>query len=72
MLKYEDKLFLSETGQTFLNEYGNNTTSLEGSKSLQRKTLNEFGFESTEYDLSNYRKIFHYYYESSTIMIWMY
>lgn len=66
MLEYEDKLFLSDVGQQFLSEYGSNTTSLEGSKSIQRKTLNNFGFESTDIDLSNYRKIFHHYYTSST------
>lgn len=65
MLKYEDKLFLSDSGQKFLNEYGNNTTSLEGSKSIQRRTLNNFGFESTDLDLNNYRKIFHHYYNDS-------
>lgn len=65
MLKYEDELFLSDSGQKFLNIYGNNTTSLEGSKSLQRKTLNNFGFESGELDLGNYRKIFNYYYNDS-------
>jgi hypothetical protein len=64
MLKYEDKLFLSDIGQNFLNEYGSNTTSLEGSKSLQRKTLNNFGFESRDLDLENYRSIFHHYYKS--------
>lgn len=65
MLEYEDKLFLSNEGQQFLQEYGKNITSLEGSKSIQRKTLNNFGFGSTDTDLANYRKIFHYYYKSS-------
>lgn len=66
MLKYEDELFLSEQGQKFLNEYGNNITSLEGSKSLQRLTLNKFGFKSEEQDLKNYRLIFNHYYNSPT------
>jgi hypothetical protein len=66
MLEYEDKLFLSKEGQQFLSEYGSNTKSLEGSKSIQRKTLNNFGFESSDTDLANYRKIFHHYYTSST------
>ena len=65
MLKYEDKLFLSNQGQKFLQEYGENTTSLEGSKSIQRMTLNNFGFESTEQDLKKYRTIFHHYYVNS-------
>lgn len=66
MLEYEDKLFLSKEGQQFLSEYGLNTTSLEGSKSIQRKTLNNFGFNSSDTDLANYRKIFHHYYVSPT------
>jgi hypothetical protein len=65
MLKYEDKLFLSEQGQQFLADYGKNTKSLEGSKSIQRITLNNFGFKSTEQDLKKYRTIFHHYYKSS-------
>jgi len=65
MLKYEDELFLSKQGQTFLHEYGMNTTSLEGSKSIQRMTLNNFGFESTEQDLKKYRTIFDHYYVNS-------
>ncbi len=66
MLKFEDELFLSEQGQQFLNDYGNNILSLEGSKSIQRKTLNYFGFESKNSDLKNYRRIFHNYFKSST------
>lgn len=65
MLKYEDELFLSEQGQQFLADYGKNTKSLEGSKSIQRITLNNFGFKSTEQDLKKYRTIFHHYYKSS-------
>jgi hypothetical protein len=65
MLKHEDELFLSEEGQNFLNEYGNNITSLEGSKSIQRQILNNFGFESQDSDLKNYRSIFDNYYNSS-------
>ena len=66
MLKYENEYFLSEKGQNFLNEYGNNVTSLEGSKSIQRLTLNKFGVESKESDLKNYRSIFNHYYNSPT------
>lgn len=66
MLKYEDELFLSDQGQQFLNEYGNNITSLDGSKSLQRLTLNKFGFKSEDSDLKNYRSIFNHYYNSPT------
>ena len=66
MLRFEDKLFLSNEGQNFLNEYGSNITSLEGSKSIQRMTLNHFGLESTDTDLAVYRTIFHHYYRDST------
>ena len=65
MLRYEDALFLSKAGQTFLHEYGMNITSLEGCKSIQRMTLNNFGFQSMESDLKRYRTIFHHYYKSS-------
>jgi hypothetical protein len=65
MLKYEDELFLGNNGQQFLADYGENTTSLEGSKSIQRMTLNNFGFGSTEEDLKKYRTIFHHYYKNS-------
>lgn len=64
MLKFENDLFLSKSGQQFLNEYGNNITSLEGSKSIQRRTLKNFGFKSTDDDLKKYRTIFHHYYKS--------
>lgn len=65
MLKFEDQLFLSKEGQNFLNEYGRNITSLEGSKSIQRMTLNHFGFESKDTDLAIYRTIFQHYYRNS-------
>lgn len=64
MLKYEDTLFLSNNGQQFLNNYGSLTTSIEGSKSIQRCVLSNFGFLSTDEDLKNYRRIFHNYYIS--------
>lgn len=66
MLQYENKLFFSEEGQRVMAEPGmNNLTSLEGSKTVQRLTLNHFGFNSAEQDLSHYRTIFHHYYHSA-------
>ena len=65
MLNFEDKLFLSEYGQNILREYGQNFISLEGSKTIQRITLNNFGFESDSSDLEIYRTIFSHYYKSA-------
>ena len=64
MLQFEDDTFLSSQGQQFLKDYGDKITSLDGSKSIQRLTLNHFGFCSTDVDLENYRTIFHHYYNS--------
>jgi len=63
MLKYEDTLYNSLKGQQILKEYGN---ILEGSKIIQRMTLNNFGFLSGDENLAIYRKIFHHYYKNST------
>jgi len=64
MLNFEDKLYFSNEGQQIILD-NNNLVSLEGSKIIQRITLNNFGFESKDYDLDIYRKIFSYYYKSS-------
>jgi hypothetical protein len=65
MLKYEDKLYLGEIGQDIMRDIGrNNIFSLDGGKTIQRMTLNHFGFSSTPHDLANYRTIFHHYYKS--------
>lgn len=66
MLSFEDTLYLSPEGQNILKDYGNNFTSLEGSKIIQKKTLNKFNYSSTLNSLENYRKIFNYYYKSAT------
>lgn len=66
MLKFEDQLYLSPQGQDILKQFGKNTTSLEGSKTIQRMTLNHFGYQSNDDSLSAYRRIFHHYYQSST------
>jgi hypothetical protein len=69
MLQFEDNTFLSSQGQQFLKNYGDKITSLDGLKSIQRLTLNHFGFCSTDVDLNNYRTIFHHYYNSPKTMI---
>lgn len=66
MLQFEDDTFLGSQGQQFLKDYGDKITSLDGSKSIQRLTLNNFGFSSTDKDLNHYRTIFHHYYNSPT------
>lgn len=65
MLEYEDKLYLSDKGQEILKNYGDNFVSLEGSKIIQRMTLQSFGFSSSDDSMKNYRRIFHNYYNSS-------
>jgi hypothetical protein len=64
MLKYEDQLYFSNLGQQIMINHGNNITSNNGSKTIQRMTLNYFGFNSMDSDLDNYRTIFHNYYIS--------
>ena len=67
MLQYEDKLYMSKEGQEILGHYGmENTTSLEGGKTIQRKTLDHFGFDTSDESVKNYRTIFQYYYHSPT------
>ena len=68
MLKYEDKLYLSESGQQLLANYGSNTTSLEASKIIQRLTLNHFGFSSNDDSLKVYRTIYRTFSDDSEIM----
>jgi len=65
MLKFEDKLYLSDKGQEIMIDHGNNITNNLGSKAIQRLTLNNFRYLSDDENLSIYRKIFSYYYNSS-------
>jgi hypothetical protein len=64
MLKFEDELYLSDKGQEIMIDHGNNITNNLGSKAIQRLTLNNFGYLSDDENLSIYRKIFSYYYNS--------
>ena len=65
VLKYEDELYLSEQGQTIMRDVcKNNIFSLDGGKTIQRMTLQYFGYSSTLEDLKHYRTIFHHYYNS--------
>ena len=67
ILKYEDDLYMSSQGQEILKDVGkNNIFSLDGSKTIQRMTLQHFGYSSTSKDLAFYRTIFHHYYNSPT------
>lgn len=65
MLKYEEKLTKSEYGQSLYKNPSNNPiVSLTVEKILNRLTLLEFGFNSTDEDVEMYRKIFRTYYKS--------
>lgn len=65
MLKYEDALYLSAEGQKIIGDpYMNNVWSLEGGKTIQRKTLGNFGFTSSDASVATYRSIFRHYYKS--------
>jgi hypothetical protein len=64
MLQYEDNLYLSEYGQNLLRDRGNQTSSLLGAKTIQMLTLDNFGFNTNEDSLKNYRKIFSFYYKT--------
>jgi hypothetical protein len=67
MLNFEDKYYFSNIGQSIMGDIGkNNIFSLDGSKTIQRITLFNFGFSSTDQDLATYRTIFHNYYNSPT------
>jgi len=67
MLKYEDELYMSDIGQDIMRDIGkNNIFSLDGGKTIQRMTLQHFGYSSTPNDLAKYRTIFHHYYNGPT------
>jgi hypothetical protein len=62
MLQHEDQLFHSPAGQEIVSHAV--FTSIEGSNTLKRKTLNHFGFSTCDESLDNYNKIISYYYRS--------
>ena len=62
LLKYEDTLIHSKTGQdVYKNPYNLSLTSLEPQKIIQRMVLAHFGFTTTETDVNMYREIYHTY-----------
>lgn len=66
MLQYEDKLYLSDVGQSVLSSPGmSNIYSLEAGKTIQRMTLDHFGFSTSDESVANYRLIFSYYWRSA-------
>jgi len=67
LLRFEDEYYLSSLGQNIMADKGkNNLFSLDGCKTIQRIVLNNFGFTSTDNDITLYRTIFHNYYKSPT------
>jgi len=65
MLKYEDNLAKSETGQQFYKNFLNKPhNSLIVEKLLNRMVLDHFGFDTSDESLENYRSIFLTYYQS--------
>lgn len=57
MLRYEDQLFFSEAQELYKNPSFNNFTSIEVQKTIQRKTLANFGFDTSDQSLDTYRTI---------------
>ena len=64
MLQCEEKLATSDAGQEHYKSVQNSTESLVCEKSVQRDTLNRFGFNTTDESLEVYRSIFPTYYNS--------
>lgn len=65
MLHDEDEYYLSTEGQNIIKDLGRaNVFSLNAPKTIQRKILEKYGFESDEESLATYRTIFQYYYNS--------
>lgn len=65
MLKFEDQLGKSERGQSmYKNKLNEPQVSLTIEKALQRMTLSNFKFNTSEESLANYRSIFLTYFNS--------
>lgn len=65
MLKYEEQLAKGDFGKMmYTNPLNNPFTSLTVEKALNRKTLQEFGFDTSDTSLNNYRSIFKTYFKS--------
>lgn len=65
MLRKEDELYFSSIGQEHLSAHGG-ASSIEGGKVLQRAILSDFGFDTSDSSLANYRTVIHHYYRSPT------
>lgn len=68
MLKYEDKVIHGDLGKKIYNDnsYEHYTTH-EAMYAIHRIVLSEFGFNTTDEDVKNYRKIFQSYYTSPQV-----
>lgn len=65
MLCREEEITKSQKGQDmYRNSYNNPFISLEVEKALNRMVLSEFGFTTTDEDVSQYRTIFKTYFKS--------
>ena len=65
MLKYEEEIAKGETGQSlYRNEYLEPHETLKVEKALNRLTLTQFGFDTSEESVENYRTIFRTYFNS--------
>lgn len=65
MLKYEDSIYLGEKGkEIYTNELYRPTISLDPEYTINRLVLLNFGFNTNDESVENYRKIFSYYYNS--------
>ena len=66
MLKHEDEIIFSEYGQNIYKEKDNNAfSSLMPEYAINRKVLSDFGFDTSDDSVENYRKIFSHYYKSA-------
>ncbi len=67
MLKKEESLVRSEFGQAvYSNPLNRPLISLNVEKSFNRLTLSQFGFDTSDTSVANYRTIFGHYYKSPT------
>ena len=67
MLKFEDSIILGPMGASiYANPFYNPRISLEPYYAMHREVLTHFGFDTQDYSVDNYRKIFSHYYKSAT------
>lgn len=66
MLKCEDEIIFSEYGQNIYKEIDNHAlSSLVPEYAIHRKVLSDFGFDTSDDSVENYRRIFSHYYNSA-------